>query len=225
MPYCPKCDMEFVDGITSCSDCGGPLMDAQEAAELQKAEKLKREEEAFYEADSRSDNSSEKSDSSKAETRAYITKRQRYEDTHSSVSAFSLLGGIFTAFGVLCFINIIELPLDPGPMMLFQTVLTVMGIGCLIVALVSKKSTDRLIKEADVEDARTKELVDWFTQNHTASGMDDILFKEDASLEENDLYLKRFELIQDRLVTGQDLPDQSYVDYLCEEIYKRIFEN
>ena len=39
MPYCPKCDMEFVDGITTCSDCGGPLVASKE-----EADRLKRSE-------------------------------------------------------------------------------------------------------------------------------------------------------------------------------------
>lgn len=33
MPYCPKCDMEFMEGITSCTDCGGPLLNSREDAE------------------------------------------------------------------------------------------------------------------------------------------------------------------------------------------------
>ena len=44
MPYCPKCDMEFIDGITVCSDCHGPLVESREAAE---AMKKKEQEEAF----------------------------------------------------------------------------------------------------------------------------------------------------------------------------------
>ena len=44
MPYCPKCDMEFVDGITVCTDCGGPLAESKEAA---KALKKKEQEEAM----------------------------------------------------------------------------------------------------------------------------------------------------------------------------------
>ena len=36
MPYCPKCDMEFVEGIKVCSDCGGPLVESKEVAEAMK---------------------------------------------------------------------------------------------------------------------------------------------------------------------------------------------
>ena len=32
MPYCPKCDMEFIKGVTVCSDCGGPLFESKEEA-------------------------------------------------------------------------------------------------------------------------------------------------------------------------------------------------
>ena len=53
MPYCPKCDMEFIDGITVCSDCGGPLAASKE--EAMKMKKQMQEEEvarmaAEYEA-------------------------------------------------------------------------------------------------------------------------------------------------------------------------------
>ena len=43
MPYCPKCDMEFVDGITTCSDCGGDLVESQEAYEAAMREKKKQQ--------------------------------------------------------------------------------------------------------------------------------------------------------------------------------------
>ena len=33
-----------------------------------------------------------------------------------------------------------------------------------------------------------------------------------------------FELISDLLVTSKDVPDQAYVDALCEEIYSKLFD-
>lgn len=38
MPYCPKCDMEFVEGVQVCSDCRGPLLASPEEAEALKKE-------------------------------------------------------------------------------------------------------------------------------------------------------------------------------------------
>ena len=34
--YCPKCDMEFIDGITVCTDCGSPLVESKEVAQAMK---------------------------------------------------------------------------------------------------------------------------------------------------------------------------------------------
>lgn len=36
MRYCLRCDIEFVDGITHCSDCGAPTV-TEEAARLREA--------------------------------------------------------------------------------------------------------------------------------------------------------------------------------------------
>ena len=44
MPYCPKCDMEFVEGMTVCTDCGGPLVESKEVADALKREEKERAE-------------------------------------------------------------------------------------------------------------------------------------------------------------------------------------
>lgn len=33
MPYCPKCNQEFVEGVTVCTDCGTPLVETAEVTE------------------------------------------------------------------------------------------------------------------------------------------------------------------------------------------------
>lgn len=231
MPYCPKCDMEFVDGITVCSDCKEPLISVEEAALLREAEEKNAEQAQFEKelgiakAQAQAQEKTTESELPKASAGTYVTKRQRHEDMKASISAFFLLGSIFFIFGVLCLLNIVKLPLAAGPMMLFKTVLTAMGIGCLIVAAVTRRSAARILTEAGEEEALTRKLTDWFTATYKGDEMDRFLLAEDPSLEEQELYLKRFELIQDYLITSHDLPDQSYVDYLCEEIYGKVFEH
>lgn len=236
MPYCPKCDMEFVDGITVCSDCGGPLLTSREEAEKAAADVRQQEEEKqlagygqMMEEDCsdtpvRPDEAMKKAAEERAVSRAYLSKRQRYEDLRSSVSAFLLVGVIFAAAALLCWVNVIKLPLGTGSLLLFKIVLTVLGLGSLVIAFVTRRSAAAMAKAADEEDARTADLVNWFVSSYTAAGLDEELLSEDADLDGNELYLKRFELIQDHLVTNQDLPNQDYVDLLCEEIYGRVFE-
>ena len=50
MPYCPKCDMEFVKGITTCTDCGAPLAESREAWEADREKRLAKEAQEALEA-------------------------------------------------------------------------------------------------------------------------------------------------------------------------------
>lgn len=250
MPYCPKCDMEFVDGITTCSDCGGPLVESLEAAEAMKREQQAREREKqereqaewmaeavrlsekesesdeTEESDSpvRPDESMKKAAEARAQARVYMSKRQRVEDMRSSISAFTIVGGLFLVFGILTLTDIVHLPLAAGAGLLFKIVLTAIGAACLVLAVTTRSSAAKLEKEADVEDKQTEELIQWFASTYTAKELDGQLLAEDPSLSGNELELKRFELIQDRLITHADLPDPAYVDSLCEEIYGKVYE-
>ena len=317
MPYCPKCDMEFVEGITVCTDCGGPLYESEEAAKAAMAEERAKErarelarEKAMYEeylksiaagdesgddangeqdgrvsysSDSRYNGSAESpagietdgtgddsgfqsgvsvlknvSDSSdgsddtvsedavpteeelralEAEVRrqaqsilppepvhVYVDKSQKYDDLKSSASAFLLVGGVLLIVSILCWTGIINIPMAPVSKLIFQGALTVMGVFSLIVFARSSSSAKKLAPQIAEEKAQTRITIDWFTDQYTAEDIDNAISgREDLSEEE--LSLKRFQIIQDWLVTGRDLPDQAYVDALSEEIYSKLFEN
>lgn len=258
MPYCPKCDMEFIDGITVCSDCKGPLVESEEAA---KAMKKKEKEDAMLRerammeelmkaggldeyageegledrsaesgseeegnpagnrlsADSRQKNPPE------PPVRVYVDKAQKYEDLKSSASAFLIVGGLLLVFSILCWSGIINLPMYGISKLIFQGALTAMGIFSLGVFMTSSKSAKQLAPEIDAEKHQTEELIAWFLETYSAEGIDSqIPGKEELSEEE--LSLKRFQIIQDYFITGKDLPDPAYVDALCEEVYARLYE-
>jgi len=251
MPYCPKCDMEFIDGITTCSDCGGELVESKEAAmELKKQEEEARREQMMEEMARMSKMAQDGQDSSaeggwtrdgedygdadgeaKAEApespiapaRIYVNKEQKYEDLKSSASAFLIVGVILLAAAVVCWSGIISLPLNDVSKIIVQSVITIMGILSIFVAGSSSKSAKTLAPQIEDENKATQELIQWFQDSYTGEQIDNAIEgAEDLTPEE--LSLKRFQLIQDYLITSHDLPDQAYVDALSEEIYGKLYE-
>ncbi len=234
MPYCPKCDMEFVEGITVCTDCGGPLYESEEAARaamaekqaLERAQALSREK-AMYEEYLKSDVGSTEEELQTIlppePVHVYVDKSQKYDDLKSSASAFLLIGGVLLIVSVLCWTGIINIPMAPVSRLIFQGALTVMGVFSLIVFATTTRSAKKLAPEIAEEKHQTQDMIDWFTSQYTADDIDSDIGSKDG-LTDEELSLKRFQLIQDYLVTGQDLPDQAYVDALSEEIYTKLFE-
>ena len=227
MPYCPKCDMEFVEGITVCTDCDGPLVESKEAAlALQAAEKEKREQEMRLRYEEMQ-KAAEKLETEKQPERqpagTYVKKEQRYEDMNSSASAFFLVGGVLAVIAAVSLLGYLPLPLYGVSRILFHVLLILMAAGSIAVAVSSKKSAARLKVQAADEEKETEDILQWFLKTYSARGLDDQLLMEDPELSGEELELKRFELIQDYLVTGRDLPDQSYADALCDMIYERLY--
>ncbi len=256
MPYCPKCDMEFVEGITACTDCGGPLYESEEAYKMMKKEEdLKRRSQeaaqmaAFQEMmearsqdmESISADLSEISSNDRPETSAvlpgssaaqaqelakksyvhpgvYVDAAQRYDDMKSSASAFYLVGGIAAVGSVLCWMSIIPLA------MVAKIAMTAIAAGALVVAVKTTQSARAFLPQVAKEKERTESIIRWFLDTYTARDLDQILESASPSLSSEELSLKRYELIQDYLITNHDLPDPAYVDSLVEEIYGKLFD-
>ena len=229
MPYCPKCDMEFIKGVTVCSDCGGPLFESKEEALAMQKAALAKEPDALMQEDLDSEESGEESGAMpKAEKvrppAAYVKKSQKYEDRKSSASAFLLVGGAITVFAVLCWAGIFDMPMAGFSKYLIQGTLTVMGIGCLVIAILTFRSAKGMVSEIEEEEKQTEELISWFLSAYRREDIDRRLDADFSDLGEDERNLKRFELISDLLITSKDLPDQAYVDALCEEIYSKLFD-
>lgn len=226
MPYCPKCDMEFVNGVTVCSDCGGSLAESKEAAKALNASLPAAEDTVTLPADETMESGTEDTQPKPARVRqaAYVKKSQKYEDRKSSASAFFLVGGLITVFSILCLAGIFDMPMTGFSKYLIEGVLTVMGVGCLAVAVTTLRTAKGMAGEIEEEEQKIRAVTDWFTSAYRKEDIDDRLDSEFTDLSEDERDLKRFELIQDLLITGQDLPDQAFVDFLCEEIYGKLFE-
>ena len=178
MPYCPKCDMEFIKGVTVCSDCGGPLFESKEEALAMQKAALAKEPDALMQEDLDSEESGEESGAMpKAEKpvrppAAYVKKSQKYEDRKSSASAFLLVGGAITVFAVLCWAGIFDMPMAGFSKYLIQGTLTVMGIGCLVIAILTFRSAKGMVSEIEEEEKQTEELISWFLSAYRREDID-----------------------------------------------------
>ena len=236
MPYCPRCDMEFVEGVTVCSDCGGPLLASEEEAKAMKAQMEKEMEERRKEAaasvlgDRSPEELAEAAAKAQAQARAaspgvYVNRRQKYDDLKSSASAFYLVGGALALVSVLLWTGIVHLPMAASGRILTQSVLTVMGAAFLIIAVKSSKSAREMSSGIEEEQKRTQEIIGWFCDTYTGAGLDTESLRTEPEISGEELSLRRFDLIQDYLITGRDLPDAAYVEALCEEIYGKLYED
>ncbi len=241
MPYCPKCDMEFVDGITKCTDCGGPLYESKEVAdELMRkaAEAQNAQMRAYYEkmmkeqqlAQQQAQQSPEvaaaiaAAQRRQAPTKSYVNKEQRYQDMSSSATAFYIMGAACTVGLAGIALGIIQIPFVPIMKAIIMVMLAAMAVGSFMVARSSTKSAKELKGQVAGEEQRTEEIIQWFLEKQTGKDIDRQILNRERGLGEEEMTLRRYDLIQDFLITGQDLPDQSYVDMLCEEIYTRLYE-
>lgn len=170
MPYCPKCDMEFVEGVTVCTDCGGRLVESKEVADAMKEEELKKQEELMREQYEKLMATAEETEGESDEnapklrrtapSKAYVDKGQRYEDVKSSATAFFIIGGALAVASVLVFAGVINIPMYGIMKYIFQGMMAVMAVGSLIVAFSSQKSAAALKTEAVDEEKETKEIVE-----------------------------------------------------------------
>ncbi len=244
MPYCPKCDMEFVEGIRTCTDCGQTLYESREAA----LAAIKQEEEnQFRELMAQSlEELAEKAPRPRPKPAVYVKKSARCQDMKSSAYAFLLIGGFALALSLIGLFVLIPAYTKNHPAsysnmgnhMFSSSIMFYIGAGllccfgliCLFVCLKTNQAADQLKQEADVEAEETNKRITQFLNAHSAKEIDGLLTDGLSAFQElehqdtpEEFVLKRYELIQDLLITEQDLPDPGYVDYLCEEIYNSMY--
>lgn len=242
MPWCPKCKNEYYEGIEVCADCGCELVDSlkeweeaqREAKETAMRERMAELEEMLQEEADQDESASGNEEEAlleKAKKAAEEASRgvyQNYEEkaTDNKSSAYTLLAvGMLGLIGILlCFCDVIKLPLTESSKFMILGVLGAMFLFFVVMGVISMKNAGKYAKKAESERELTKELEKWFVEYMTADKIDDGLFtQEEEELSDEQKYFKRFDRMKELLSERFLNLNEGYMDRFLDKHYQDIF--
>jgi len=240
--YCPKCDMDFIDGVTVCSDCGSPLVDkaewmAQKAEEKAEEERKQAEEKeqmvqaeqdrlkAAQEALENLTEEDKEAIRERAESvremmrepSVYVDEKEKYSNNQSAAVALTIVGIVFAVGAVLMWIGVL-----PNLGIIMKIALTGFAVICIVGAIVSAKKAKKYKGEIAAEENREQEIMDGFLAKYTKQDIVEAVPASDITEEE--LAIERMNYIQDKLSVENDIPDKAFAAMLAENIYDKLFE-
>lgn len=208
MPWCPKCNIEYLEGIKECADCGTELVD--DATENQTEE--------YTNKDSNDINSFNDLRAA-SKSSVYVKKADQFKDLLSTGYIFLVvgIGGL-----IVLLLNIL------GIFTFYQGYFawTVMGILFsifLIVGFGTLKHSKQVQGQIAEEDTLTNTINTWLEKTITQEVLDSVI---DPNEVDEINYFKQTEYIKKGILDEFDKDlDDSYVDLLVEEFYNSHFTN
>ncbi len=229
MAFCPMCKCEYKKGIELCPDCKEVLVDSLE--QISHAAKEEFDAQQIIQIMNAVEADEEKSDDAKETTgpvkRVGVYRKSADISTDNKYSAYILL-----SVGILGIIALVLICLDVIPLYSTVTSKVVTGVvmGSLftvfvVMGIVSLKNAIKFGEKADSESDLTKEIMTYCEENLTASSVDGSICDEEFHrLAEEVKYFKRIDHIRE-LITRQFMNlEEEYVNYICDEIYVKLYE-
>jgi len=146
----------------------------------------------------------------------YIEPQKRYEDHRSTGFLFLSLGLIGAAATILCWLDIIKIPLNT-----FQlTVLLAMFASAIIFGIWSFKKASKVAATITSENAHVADMRKWIAEH-----CKDFCSENAENLADNEIYFQWEQEIRDAI--SEKFPDieESLLDTLVEETYQKLFES
>lgn len=205
MPWCPKCQNEYINGIKECSECHIPLVETKPAPESMEEE---------LSADEKLEQLMEENDAvcrlRSGSGQPYMNKKERYSDYASTAVLFLIfgIGGyIFVLLNLTGKLSVINSPVIAAVYFAIFSACVAVGAGTGIRA--------RKMKAGIVDEAESIEKINaWLMENIT----DDYLAEHTNPKENDEInYLNISELINHAAWEAFPDSDKNLIEELCEE--------
>lgn len=226
MPWCPKCETEYREGITVCADCGSVLVEdlsasktASEIISFEETIQNMSEEEATAFFEDTKKEAMERRKRLAEGPGVYVESSKKAQDFKSGGLSLLFVGGLGLIFVLLVLFNVIPLSMNLFSKYLIIGVMGSMFILFIVMGFLSVKSYKKFEVKASEEDQLTQKLTSWCHEN---------LKKEiiDIDMEETSdelLYFQRSEKMKE-LISSKFLNlDAAFLDSFIDDIYPEIF--
>lgn len=210
--YCPKCKIEFLDGIETCSECGSSLVE-----ELPEGEEVLVPDWDAMDENERSLNAHQEANQLRnAASTVYVKKADKYEDLHSTAVCFTVLGILGLIFSILNLAGILHIyssPVQLIAMFLIFAVFTAIGVS-------SHLRSKEVRSQISEEETLTKEINAWMEETVTQEFLNSI---SDASVSREADFLQQSERIKQMIHEKFPSAGDSYLDTLIDEFFNAHF--
>jgi len=230
MPWCPKCETEYREGIMVCADCGTALVDElsiqnKEEIEINDVSPLEllknmspEEAEALLEESKKE--AMERRKQVEEGPGLYVESSKKAQEFKSGAFSLLIVGGLGLVAVLLILFDIIPLQMNIFSKYLILGVMGTLFVLILVMGFLSIKSYKKFEIKATEEDNLTANISAWCKEHLTS----DII---DAELEEEEEELKYFrrtekmkEMISDKFMNL----DAAFLDSFVDDLYQNIFE-
>lgn len=241
MAWCPVCKCEYKQGITKCADCKVELVDVleenidispdfealqEEEEQISKIAEHVNENLNIHFLDRGADIAGVRKIKQKKESGVYRNSKELAGENKSSAFILLPVGFLGIVALLLIWFDVIPLYSSVTSKIITSSVMGTLFLVFIGMGIVSLKNAKKFESMATEEGNLTQEIMKYITENYSSDTVDkSIMDAQWEATSEEEKYFKRIECLK-MLITKQFMNlEDAYVDFMCDEVYTKLYED